>query len=1147
MKNKNLILILTILLIVPFNSFAMTYYGDDDDDVCVKNEDGVYTHYNIINKGSSVNEISHITTENIFGTTITSSNITLKTPTNCFISSGLVEGDKENHDYEFNPNDLTYGVGKYVDIVKNEKNEYVATCKKEYSFESSVADRKCVKTDGGFYTCPDDASSLEIGNLDLGDRTYDYSSKKWKFKIKVNKDSKNVTSNYRIEVVEYKYSNNISIDGNKYSGFSELSEELDEAKKNGASNFKVYPSDGILSLDVTPGKKYKLFFVVNSGECSDTPVFPYDVHGNNDIPNKWKENDYCTSFASQIGGYDSLTSNFAKSVVSPCFKDTLSYNEYGKLSDNEIKSKIEKKIEYFDSLLNKSASTDTDTTDSSNKYSCYFENGLKNKESNTISVEGNDYHTGVSSYSETSVMKEGAYWSIICTETLSLQYDPPARANYNGGGFEYNAKITTNKTCQLAEIAYPQPKEECSYGVLCYGGYPGDYDTVTGLSKTPDSTGPNDDFDDCVSTCDGGRYTQSCINKCYNQVYVKNRTTSLTSINDKINLLPLYSSNKKITPTKIANYSSNGYTNTGEKIIQLLPSDCNGLGLTRNYRYWCKNKKTKKFAKFDSECSGDWFFYDNIVNVCTGTYKNSYIQYEQSAVCISKGAECYLVQFSSSSCVEDAEADFQAQLAYYESEYKTYIGYLSDLSNSYSNEESFKIQIDEADIDYSNNKNDITSKSTIYGSGKLDYDYEMNVSSKVTSSPLTVYDISDHGKELKSASSSKTIYLGISKNTYRNRVINKFTYLPKGETTDSFKNNNFYEDAALKNGYYLQMNSIEVNNPDTWPTTEENNKKVDTYTKNIKLNLYNLGSWQQWGKVSTINSTAAGIEVDCFYGTDSTTTPKYICKKGNDDNWYDKSGSMYNDKDVKYTSEADIKSNNLPSDKKCYCYVDNNTYYINYGVPVSEAEWLATCDSGNGGTSYSCNTGYKDGVWWIKGNTNTSNECKSSFTNSYSTYKKCCNLIDGGNDFIFRVIKLGDMFPNDRNPRFNWSDYDAASLRKGTLYKDEVVDPTALIQDIESKSENIYDSTSGEVDYEFTLTKKQIRAIKDYNKNEKKSNRVYTDYLTEKKPFECKQNGCLSTFVSDATYVTWVSGNRAAIAKCNNAKENGSKCDNIGG
>ncbi len=150
----------------------------------------------------------------------------------------------------------------------------------------------------------------------------------------------------------------------------------------------------------------------------------------------------------------------------------------------------------------------------------------------------------------------------------------------------------------------------------------------------------------------------------------------------------------------------------------------------------------------------------------------------------------------------------------------------------------------------------------------------------------------------------------------------------------------------------------------------------------------------------------------------------------------------------------------------------------------------------------------------------------------------------GGNDFVFRVIKLNEVFPN-RDPRFNWSSDEDASLDKGTLYEYEKVNPTALVDDIQAKSNSIYDNPS-EVDYEFTLTQKQIRAIKNYNKDEKRSGRVYTDYLTEKSSFECSQSGCLSRFVSDSTYVTWKNGNRASISKCNNAKEYGTKCDDIG-
>lgn len=173
-----------------------------------------------------------------------------------------------------------------------------------------------------------------------------------------------------------------------------------------------------------------------------------------------------------------------------------------------------------------------------------------------------------------------------------------------------------------------------------------------------------------------------------------------------------------------------------------------------------------------------------------------------------------------------------------------------------------------------------------------------------------------------------------------------------------------------------------------------------------------------------------------------------------------------------------------------------------------------------------------------------------------------------GIQYIYRPIDLDDVFPNNRNPRFNWTGTlnradkteNGAALYAKDNYMEYDVDPIKLTQEIEEKGENIY-TDSGEYDYEFVLTKENIRNIRNYNKTIRDYNddciegdndscHNYLDYN-----MNCYKNSqgkeiCTSYFLdnidgnsgsnSGSNFITYsVSGfnteSRKRLAGCNNA------------
>ena len=163
----------------------------------------------------------------------------------------------------------------------------------------------------------------------------------------------------------------------------------------------------------------------------------------------------------------------------------------------------------------------------------------------------------------------------------------------------------------------------------------------------------------------------------------------------------------------------------------------------------------------------------------------------------------------------------------------------------------------------------------------------------------------------------------------------------------------------------------------------------------------------------------------------------------------------------------------------------------------------------------------------------------------YNQFRKCtgpdcpkdvCDpkteVCDGNIQYIFRPIELSDVFPNDRGPRFNWSC--RANLQewyRQNVYKTDVA-PVLLTKEIQTKGESIYDNPS-ELDYEFTLTGSNIRAIKEYNDSvadfNKDGNKNYLDYDVT----NCKDSGCECSFLNDNKYVTFTKRGKELVG-CNN-------------
>lgn len=146
-------------------------------------------------------------------------------------------------------------------------------------------------------------------------------------------------------------------------------------------------------------------------------------------------------------------------------------------------------------------------------------------------------------YAEKEVLNN-TYCKVTCKEEFTTTYSPPV-ATKAGLCFTYQVTVKSKVDCitqQNQDFPWPTatPIKICKLKARC--------------DDTTDQAGPNEDFDSCINECDGGKYSQSCINKCYKKVYEKNNTKNSTK-NTKSNNAKNMSNtkfNSKISATFMA-------------------------------------------------------------------------------------------------------------------------------------------------------------------------------------------------------------------------------------------------------------------------------------------------------------------------------------------------------------------------------------------------------------------------------------------------------------------------------------------------------------------------------------------------------------------------------------------------------------------
>ena len=192
---------------------------------------------------------------------------------------------------------------------------------------------------------------------------------------------------------------------------------------------------------------------------------------------------------------------------------------------------------------------------------------------------------------------------VKCEESVTVEYGPPV-ASKAGLCFEYKVRVTSVVTCdQIEKPNKPREDKLCEPTPTCKARW-GTYYR---------EGGPNEDFDQCVKSCDGGKYTDKCSLKCYNEVYgssISKTSAFEISYVDKLNS----ANNSNVDFNKVADDTTPrwGYDDSGNLVWMPYGKVISGK-VARNAA-GCTGKNN------EHTCSTDPAYYRNNYWSGTGNY-----------------------------------------------------------------------------------------------------------------------------------------------------------------------------------------------------------------------------------------------------------------------------------------------------------------------------------------------------------------------------------------------------------------------------------------------------------------------------------------------------------------------------------------------
>ena len=260
--------------------------------------------------------------------------------------------------------------------------------------------------------------------------------------------------------------------------------------------------------------KFYLYAGIND-ECdafSGQEIGKITLNADGLMANPLYNDSICVNYRNKWGNNETM-----KNAVPCCFSET-TYSSYSREQVQEWINTAER----FQSMINSSQSQGGDVGDVSGYTSV---DDVTKTDKLVCDAFSTDNYETVHKYYHTDTSTSNNC-KVTCTEKIEVNFSDPV-ATQAGMCFQYLIEIKSKVSCTSSYSGkLPTRKSVCYPTPTCKSG-----------NESYDAGGPSDDFDECVLNCDGGKYTQKCIDSCYSKVYEDKgtkKTDSTTFTNEEL-------------------------------------------------------------------------------------------------------------------------------------------------------------------------------------------------------------------------------------------------------------------------------------------------------------------------------------------------------------------------------------------------------------------------------------------------------------------------------------------------------------------------------------------------------------------------------------------------------------------------------------
>ena len=236
---------------------------------------------------------------------------------------------------------------------------------------------------------------------------------------------------------------------------------------------------------------------------AETEIGTMEVNADGMIANPLYNDPICVNYRNKWGNNETM-----RNAVPYCY----TAETYESYTAEQVQGWINTAEDLYEAMNSSDGDNDI-TIDSSYKEV----SDVKNTEKLVCDAFSDNNYETMHKYYHIGTENVGNGCKVTCKEEIEVNFSDPV-ATQAGMCFQYLIEIKSKVTCDSSFSGKPPTRKQVCYPKpICING-----------GNAFDAGGPNDEFDSCVLNCDGGTYSQSCINKCYNKVY-KDKNATKTS------------------------------------------------------------------------------------------------------------------------------------------------------------------------------------------------------------------------------------------------------------------------------------------------------------------------------------------------------------------------------------------------------------------------------------------------------------------------------------------------------------------------------------------------------------------------------------------------------------------------------------------